>query len=76
MALKTESRKKDHVDVVVKKGKVAQYDNTTGLERFDFVHNALPEISLDEVDLSTMFLGKTMKWPLVITAITGGYDSA
>jgi isopentenyl-diphosphate Delta-isomerase len=70
----TESRKKDHVELVVAKG--AQYAKTTGLERVDFFHNALPEISLDSVDLSVKFLGKTVRYPILITGMTGGYDDA
>jgi len=74
MKSQTESRKKDHVELVIRKG--AQYLKTTGLERFDFIHNALPEISLESVDLSTEFLGKKLKWPLIITGMTGGYKDA
>ncbi len=70
----TESRKKDHVELVVAKG--AQYAKSTGLERVDFIHNALPEISLESVDLSFSFLGKSVKFPLLITGMTGGYDEA
>ena len=71
---KTESRKKDHVDIVVDKG--AQYSKTTGLEKFDFVHNALPEISFDEIDLSTTFFGKKLRYPIMVVGMTGGYSDA
>ncbi|MFH1785099.1 MAG: type 2 isopentenyl-diphosphate Delta-isomerase [Candidatus Micrarchaeota archaeon] len=70
----TESRKKDHVDLVVDDG--AQYAKTTGFERMDFVHNALPEISLQSVDLSTKFFNKKIKYPILITGMTGGYSDA
>ena len=70
----TESRKKDHVELVMSKG--AQYAKTTGFERVDFLHNALPEISLDSIDLSTGFLGKKLRWPILISAMTGGYGDA
>ena len=70
----TESRKKDHVQLVIEKG--AQYQKTTGFERIDFVHNALPEINFDDVDLSTEFLGKKIKYPMLITGMTGGYSDA
>ncbi|MEW6035477.1 MAG: type 2 isopentenyl-diphosphate Delta-isomerase [Candidatus Micrarchaeota archaeon] len=70
----TESRKKDHVELVVSKG--AQYVRTTGLERVDFIHDALPEISLDSVDLSCKFLGKKLSHPVLITGMTGGYPDA
>lgn len=70
----TESRKKDHVDLVVAEG--AQYTKTSGFERVDFIHNALPEISLASVDLSTQFMGKTLRYPILITGMTGGYKDA
>jgi len=45
---------------------------TTGLERYRFVHHALPEMSLEEVDTSTSFLGRRLRAPLLISAMTGG----
>jgi isopentenyl-diphosphate Delta-isomerase len=70
----TESRKKDHVELVIKKG--AQYEKTAGFERITFLHDALPEISLSSVDLSTTFFGKKVSYPLLITGMTGGYKDA
>jgi isopentenyl-diphosphate delta-isomerase len=69
-----ESRKKDHVELVLWKG--AQSARSAGFERLDFIHNALPEIALDKVDLSTTFLGKRINYPMMITAITGGYNDS
>jgi isopentenyl-diphosphate delta-isomerase len=74
MKMQTESRKKDHVELVLRSG--AQSARSAGFERLDFIHNALPEISLDKVDLSIRFLGKRMKYPMMITAITGGYNDS
>ncbi|MBU0591494.1 type 2 isopentenyl-diphosphate Delta-isomerase [Candidatus Micrarchaeota archaeon] len=71
---KIESRKKDHIDLVLKKG--AQYSKSTGLDHVDFVHNALPEMSLEAVNLSTTFFGKSLKFPVIVTAMTGGYKDA
>ncbi len=70
----TESRKKDHVELVIRKG--AQYEKTAGFERVEFIHNALPEISLDSVDLGTEFFRKRVRFPLLITGMTGGYKDA
>lgn len=70
----TESRKKDHVELVLKKG--AQYEKSAGFERLDFIHNALPEISLESVDLSTVFFSKRIAYPILINAMTGGYGDA
>lgn len=40
------------------------------------VHNALPEVDLDEVDTSTTLFGRKLSSPLMVTAITGGYPQA
>lgn len=36
------------------------------------LHNSLPELSLDDLDLSTKIIGKRLRAPLVITGMTGG----
>ncbi len=71
---KTESRKKDHVDLVLKKD--VQYAKSPGFERIDFIHNALPECNFNKIDLSCQFLGKRLNYPLLITGMTGGYKDA
>jgi isopentenyl-diphosphate delta-isomerase len=48
----------------------------TGLERLEFVHNALPELNFDEVDTRTRFLGKELSLPLMVSCMTGGYADA
>ncbi|MFH1520595.1 MAG: type 2 isopentenyl-diphosphate Delta-isomerase [Candidatus Micrarchaeota archaeon] len=70
----TESRKKDHVDLVVTEG--AQYTKSAGFERVDFIHNALPELSFESIDLSTKFFSKKINFPILITGMTGGYNDA
>lgn len=45
---------------------------TTGLERYRLIHQALPEMALNEVDTSTIFLGRRLSAPLLISAMTGG----
>jgi len=49
---------------------------TTLLEEVDLVHDALPELAVDEVDVSTTLLGKRLRAPLLITGMTGGTDEA
>lgn len=44
--------------------------------RYRFEHVALPEISYDEIDLSTEFLGKRLRAPLLISCMTGGTGEA
>ena len=45
---------------------------TTGFERFDLPYCALPETDLAGIDLSTTFLGKPLRAPFLIGAMTGG----
>jgi len=49
---------------------------STGLEAYQFVHQALPEINLAEVNLSTHLFGKTLRAPLVISSMVGGIEAA
>lgn len=74
MPNQTESRKKDHVELVVAKG--AQYAKSAGFDKIELIHNALPEASLESIDLSSVFLGKNLKFPMIISAMTGGYADA
>ncbi|MEA4956668.1 Isopentenyl-diphosphate delta-isomerase [bioreactor metagenome] len=54
-----------------------QYKNKkTGFEDIELIHNALPEINKDEIDISTNIFGKKLESPLIITAITGGHPAA
>ncbi len=71
----TTSRKRDHVELTVKKD-VAFRSKTAGFEEWEFIHNALPEIDLAEVDPSTRFLGKQLSLPLMVSCMTGGYPEA
>jgi isopentenyl-diphosphate delta-isomerase len=62
-------RKDEHLDVVLRQGAAA------GANPFDAIaleHCALPEVAMDEVDLSTRFLGRALSLPFVISSMTGG----
>ena len=71
----TPSRKKQHVDIILSKD-VAFKHKTTGLEKWEFVNNALPELDLSEIDTSTVFLKRRLSLPLMISCMTGGYAEA
>ncbi|MDR2623804.1 MAG: type 2 isopentenyl-diphosphate Delta-isomerase [Methanobrevibacter sp.] len=54
-----------------------QYKNKkTGFNDIEFIHNSLPEIDMNKIDLSTKEFGKKLDAPLFITAITGGHPNA
>ena len=42
-------------------------DKTTGFEDIELIHNVLPEIDKQEIDLSTSIFGKKLNSPLFIT---------
>ncbi len=69
-----ESRKKDHVNLCVS-GNVA-YTKRTGFEHIDFIHNALPEVSFDEITTEAWICGRGFDFPLFISSMTGGYAKA
>jgi isopentenyl-diphosphate delta-isomerase len=71
----TTSRKKQHVDITLRKD-VGFRQKSTGLERLEFVHNALPELNLADVDPRTVFLGREIALPLMVSCMTGGYPDA
>ncbi len=64
-------RKNQHLDTILG-GKGRSRSISTGFERIAFVHTALPELDLDAIDLSTQFLGKRLRAPLLISSMTGG----
>ncbi len=49
---------------------------TNGFEDIELIHNVLPEVDKNEIDLSTTAFGKKLDSPLFITAITGGHPAA
>ena len=51
-------------------------DKTNGFEDIELIHNVLPEVDKNEIDLSTSAFGKKLDSPLFITAITGGHPAA
>ncbi len=54
-----------------------QYNSKkTGFEDIELIHRALPEVNKEKIDLSTQLLGKELKSPIIISAMTGGHPSA
>ena len=69
----TTTRKLKHVEVCLEYP-VTFERRTTGFETFDLPYRALPETRLQDVDTSTSFLGKSLRAPLLIGAMTGGAE--
>jgi len=70
-----ESRKADHIRINLEKD-VAFKKLTSGLEHYFFLHQALPELDLDQLDTRTTIFGKTLSTPLLISSMTGGTAEA
>jgi isopentenyl-diphosphate delta-isomerase len=70
----TRRRKDEHLEICLHRS--VGSDVPTGLEAVRFGHGALPEVDLDEVDLSVKILGRRLRAPLLIGAMTGGSPSA
>lgn len=68
-------RKDEHLSVVLNNLQKSS-TKTTGFESVDFIHCALPEMHLDDVDLHTTFLGKRISAPLLVSSMTGGPERA
>jgi isopentenyl-diphosphate delta-isomerase len=68
------SRKADHIRINLEEEVGSGL--TTGLERYRFIHQALPELNLEEVDLGLTVFGRRMKAPLLISSMTGGTAQA
>lgn len=70
MSEPTNRRKMQHVDIVARDEEIDRRKNY--FDRLHLVHRALPEINLDDVDTSTVLLGKRLSAPLLISSMTGG----
>jgi len=68
-------RKEEHLHITLNK-EVDFKELSSGLEEYHFVHQALPEIALADVDLSTSLFGKTLNAPVIISSMVGGIDAA
>ncbi|MBN2145804.1 MAG: type 2 isopentenyl-diphosphate Delta-isomerase [Anaerolineales bacterium] len=70
----TSNRKSDHIHINLEEN--VQSGLTTGLEHYHFIHHALPEIDLDDVDLHITLFGKSLLAPILISSMTGGTQEA
>lgn len=64
-----ENRKEEHI-------RIAEDQNVQGAYNYwddiNFLHQAVPEIDYDSIHTETNFLGKQVRYPMVISSMTGG----
>lgn len=69
-----ETRKSDHIRINLEEN--VDSGLTTGLERYRFIHRALPELNLDEVSMRLELFGRKLSAPILISSMTGGTEEA
>ncbi|MDW8798024.1 type 2 isopentenyl-diphosphate Delta-isomerase [Staphylococcus pseudoxylosus] len=68
--IKREQRKNEHVEIAM-----AQQDATiSDFDEIRFVHHSIPNIDVDDVDLTSDLTDFTLNQPLYINAMTGGSE--
>ncbi len=64
-------RKIEHVSVAL--GQDVSAPQRASWHDIQLVHQALPEVNLDEIDTSVNFLGRKLRYPIFISSLTGGH---
>jgi len=62
--------KSRHIEVCLGEG--VEYRKTAGFEAWEFVNEAMAEVSLEHLDTSTLLAGRALRAPLMIAPMTGG----
>ncbi|MGC9057756.1 MAG: type 2 isopentenyl-diphosphate Delta-isomerase [Candidatus Micrarchaeia archaeon] len=66
-------RKDDHVRICLKEDVVYRHNFFDDIE---FMHFALTDLNYDDLDTETIFINHHLKYPFMITGMTGGYPEA
>jgi isopentenyl-diphosphate Delta-isomerase len=68
-------RKRDGIEIPLNNDVQAK-TTSTYLEYVKLIHNALPELDYNEIDISTTFLKRKFSAPIIIDSMTGGAPEA
>ncbi len=66
-------RKADHINISLRERIEPGYNYWNDIR---LLHEALPEVDMDDIDTSCCVLGKELEFPFIVTAITGGFEGA
>jgi len=69
-----DQRKADHIRINLEQD--VRSGLTTRLERYHFIHEALPEFDLKAIDTTLSLFGKKLNAPIIISSMTGGTKEA
>ena len=69
-----DQRKADHIKINLERD--VRSALTTGLENYRFIHEALPELDLEQIDTNLSLFGKQLAAPILISSMTGGTAEA
>ncbi|MBI5825621.1 MAG: type 2 isopentenyl-diphosphate Delta-isomerase [Chloroflexi bacterium] len=69
-----DQRKSDHIKINLEKD--VRSALTSGLEKYRFIHQALPELDLNRIDTTLRLFGKPLTSPTLISSMTGGTSEA
>ena len=70
----TSARKADHIRINLYED--VKSGLTTGFERYHFTHQAVPELDLGDIQLTTEVFDRQLEAPILISSMTGGTDQA
>lgn len=68
------SRKSDHIKINLEQD--VHSGLSTGLERYRFIHQALPDLNLDDISTSLRIFNHQLRFPILISSMTGGTTEA
>ncbi len=71
MTDEVKQRKIEHVNTAL--GQDVSAPQRANWNDIQFVHQALPEVDLDEIDTSVTFLGHKLRYPIFMSSLTGGH---
>ncbi len=68
------SRKADHIKINLEQD--VRSGLTSGFEKYRFIHEALPDLNLAEIELGQTLFGRHVALPILISSMTGGTPEA
>ncbi|OWP56524.1 MAG: type 2 isopentenyl-diphosphate Delta-isomerase [Thermoplasmatales archaeon B_DKE] len=68
-----ENRKEEHIRIAEKEVVSSEYNYWDDIK---IIHQAIPEVDFDRIDTEVEFLGKSSRYPFLISSMTGGTELA